>query len=513
VKRALLALALTGCVLEPRVVRVYDGRIVEGPYVPPEAYAAYLRGVLAEESGDLATALAAYESAAQEDDEDVEPITRVGDLRCRIDPKSAAADEAFSRATKIDASYAPLLEARARCSAARGKPQEGGAILAKLPAEDRTSPSVEALFVTLDTRVNRERAIALSLANDAPIAWEALVTWGGSKNDPVLMQRGWVQLARFLPARQEKLESGTLELLGRGEAFLARELAGAILDRGSVRDEAVARLAVDEAILRGDEASIERRATRAHVDLAEVAARALLLERPATARVFAERVLAANPASGCAAMVASAERARRGKGIPLRVRSNDQPSAACALAFAERLAASHPEAARLWLMHAAASGIVPHDALVGPLAVDLAARGVLPETALPLELRLELAARRREAPPAAEASLVDAKHMLLWHVLVDPAGAPAVTLATKLASAAERDPIIGVACARVVLATSADGRARARRLIVSSPSDPLLLALALELAKKGGKPDEIPPARARLAAVARTAAERALLTE
>ena len=42
---------LAGCGAEPRVVRVYDGRIVEGRYVSPEAYAAFLRGVLAEESG------------------------------------------------------------------------------------------------------------------------------------------------------------------------------------------------------------------------------------------------------------------------------------------------------------------------------------------------------------------------------------------------------------------------------------------------------------------------------
>jgi hypothetical protein len=516
-KRAgLLALFLVGCVLEPRVVRVYDGRLVEGPYVPPEAYAAYLRGVLAEESGDLATALSAYESAAREDDEDVEPITRVGDLRCRIDPKSALADEAFSRATKMDPSYAPLIEARARCSAARGKPQEGSVLLAKLPAEDRTSASLEALSISLasgDAAAHRQRAIALSLANDTPAAWEALVTWGRAKNDAVLMQRGWLQLARFLPARQESLEGGTLELVGRGEAFLARELAGAIVDRGSVRDDAVARLAIDDAILHADEAAIERRATRAHVDVAEVAARALLLERAATAKLFAERVLAANPGSGCAAMVASAEGARRAKAIPVRVRANDRPSAACAFAFAERLAASHVEAARLWLLRADTSSIVLHDPLVGPLAVDLAARGALPETALPLELRLELAARRREAPPPADASVVDAKHMLLWHVLVDPTGAPAVNLAAKLAGAADRDPIIGVGVARVALATDSGGRSRARRILAAAPSDPLLLALALEIAKRDGKPDEIPPARTRLAAVARTAAERALLRE
>jgi hypothetical protein len=534
---ALSALLLAGCVLEPRVVRVYDGRLVEGPYVPPEAYAAYLRGVLAEESGDLATALSAYESASREDEEDVEPVTRVGDLRCRIDPKSAAADEAFARATKIDSAYAPLVEARARCAAARGKPLEASAIVAKLPAEDRTSASLEAFSIALasaDPRAHRDRAIALTLANDTPLAWEALVTWGRAKNDAFLMQRGWVQLARFLPARQDELQDGVLELLGRGEAFLARELAGAILDRGSLRrgaasssreaatasgNETVARLALDEAILRDDEEILDRRATRAHVDIAEVAARALLLERAPFARRLADRVLAADPSSSCAAMVASAERARAARGTgragPRGAvwRTTDRPSAACALVVAERIGASTVEAARLWLAQADMSPLLAHDPVVGPLAVDLAARGAMPESALPLELRLELAARRREAPPPADAALVDAKHLLLWHVLVDPTGAPAVMLATKLAGAAERDPVIGLASARIALATASDGATKARRIIASSPSDPLLLALGVELAKRGGKPDEIPPARARLAAVARTAAERALLTE
>src|SRR5690606_41056062 len=57
-----------GCVGGAPVVRVYDGQIVKGRWIPPEAYAAFLRGALAEESGDLRGALAAYERAASEDD-------------------------------------------------------------------------------------------------------------------------------------------------------------------------------------------------------------------------------------------------------------------------------------------------------------------------------------------------------------------------------------------------------------------------------------------------------------
>ena len=76
-KRVLLAVwLLAGCAAEPRVVRVYGGKIVEGPYVPADAYAEYLRGALAEEAGDLPGAIAAYEKALAEDDEDAEVWAR-----------------------------------------------------------------------------------------------------------------------------------------------------------------------------------------------------------------------------------------------------------------------------------------------------------------------------------------------------------------------------------------------------------------------------------------------------
>ena len=60
------ALASVACGSESKVVRVYDGRIVEGAYVPAEAYAAYLKGVLAEEAGDLRSALSSYELAVRD---------------------------------------------------------------------------------------------------------------------------------------------------------------------------------------------------------------------------------------------------------------------------------------------------------------------------------------------------------------------------------------------------------------------------------------------------------------
>jgi hypothetical protein len=145
--------------------------------------------------------------------------------------------------------------------------------------------------------------------------------------------------------------------------------------------------------------------------------------------------------------------------------------------------------------------------------VDLAARGVLATTALPTELQIELAARRREAPPALDGT-VDAKHVLLWNVLRDPPRA--APLLPKLRGG-ERDPVVGFALARIALAglhtASADAWAPVRTAIAASPTDPLVLSVAVEIAQRGGHSEEVPPARARLLAFAQTPAERALARE
>jgi len=593
-KAGLLAFALliVGCAGEPRVVRVFDGHIVEGAYVPPEAYAAYLKGVLAEEAGDLKSALAAYEQAARDDDEDPEPLTRVGDIRCKIDPKNRAADDAFNQALKVDSAYAPALAAQARCSLARGNATEGVATLDKVGAGDRASITFEALFVKIAAQRGgssgadakaRERAIALTVASgDNPAAWDALIAWGRGKSDAELLARGFEGLARTAPARSREVEAGALELLGIGQTNLARRVAVAVSDASAesgirnVHDATVARLAIDEALLNGKLDRARVRATRGHVPVAEVAARALMLERTEIAVVLAKEVALADPTSGGAAMVLAAVAAREGRPVSAHLKGSkeaptDRPPAACVLVLAERLAAmggggstaAAAESARAWAARVGPSPMAAHDPLTGPLAVDLAARGVFAETALPLEWRLELAARRREAPPTIDAQAardLDPKHMLLWHVLVDPTGAPAKTLLARLAPSAERDPIVGFALVRAALASGAVGAGAVagasasgagagagasgacasgagasgagagagasaasasgaaanepvRRAIASAPAHPLLLAAAVELAKKAGRAEDVTPARTRLMAVARTPAERALAGE
>jgi hypothetical protein len=179
------------------------------------------------------------------------------------------------------------------------------------------------------------------------------------------------------------------------------------------------------------------------------------------------------------------------------------------------------DAARAWLAKIPRRPMPPHDPVGGPLAVDLAARGVLGPSELRAELRIELAARRREAPPPMDANAhpedLDPKHALLLASLSEPSGALARSLVARLADAADHDPLVAFAVARVALATSTDPGSRAldvaRHAALSAPTDPLLLSAILELAKRAGRADDVAATRARLMAVARTPAERALANE
>lgn len=515
-KRAFLLLGLVACTHPSTVTRVYEGRVVEGRFIAPEAYEAYLKGVIAEEAGDLPTAARAYEEAVDEDGDDPEAYARLGAVRCKLGRK---ADSAFGHALRLDRTYAPALAAKAECEAAHGRAAAGIAVLDGIPPADREAISLEALYMKLAAQANvdaRARAIALTVASaDAPAAWDALIGWGRAKADPELFAVGLEGLLRAAPTSEAAVEVGVLELVGLGQTALARRVAAALADAPAELgvlgpyDPTVARLAVDEAILRDDRAAIERRTTHAHIDLGEAAARALLLERPQTARGIADGVLAADPTAACAEMTAIASSRR------IRVRVAGHGADACVLVVAERLAGmGNNDGAKVWARRMGVT-VAPQDPVTGPVAVDLAARGIVAVNELPTSLRIELAARRREAPPPLDAT-VDTKHALLWNALHDPASTETRALAQKLRGG-ERDPIVGFAFAKIALAglpaSAKEAWAPIRTAFAASPTDPLILAVAVELAKSGGHTEELSPARARLLAFAQTPAERALATE
>lgn len=405
--------AAAGCAAEPRVVRVYDGRIVEGRYVSPEAYAAFLRGAMAEEAGDLKGALSAYAVAAGEDDDDPEIFARIGELRCRIDPKDGEADHAFTRALGLDATYASALAAKSRCALIRGRTDEAAELAQRAAAQDPSSVAIESLVVRAGAArpdpAMRERAIALTLAHgESALAWDALIAWGRGHRDAELVARGLEGLVRAAPTRSFEVEKGAVALLAGGELALARRVACAVADAPreleviGPRDATAARLAVDEALVRDDRMAALARATRGHVPLTEVAARALVLDRKDTAASIVATVSAADPGASGALMVKAALRsastaagagASAGAGATGKSRSEltnvtDQPPELCAFVFADRLAVSAgADVARGWLTKITRTPMAAHDPLAGALAVDLATRGVLPVDRLPADLR------------------------------------------------------------------------------------------------------------------------------
>lgn len=412
---ALALLALAGCLAPPRVARVYDGQVVEERYVSAAAYADFLRGALAEEGGDPKGALAAYALALGEDDEDPEILARMGEVYCRVNPKDPAADRAFGRALGVDSTYAGALAAMARCALLRGRAAEAADLAARAAAQDPRSAGMQALFVHASAirgeagARGRQRAIALTIEHGQHIvAWDALIAWGRAHRDAELVARGLEGLVHAAPARADEAERGAVALLADGHLELARRLACAVADaprdrvRGP-RDATAARLAVDEALARGDRDAALARATRGHVPLAEVAARALRLERRDLAEWIADSVVAADPgASGAwmvmAALSRSSSAGAAGGGAAARAwamvlgeggaRFTDRPPEICALVFADALGASAGDAAaRRWLQGVTRTPMAARDPVAGALARDLASRGVVSATELPTEMR------------------------------------------------------------------------------------------------------------------------------
>jgi hypothetical protein len=180
--------------------------------------------------------------------------------------------------------------------------------------------------------------------------------------------------------------------------------------------------------------------------------------------------------------------------------------------FVARLAeVAGPDAAKGFARALATEKPASGDAAIARAAADLAACGVLDDAELPLDARIELAARRREPPPEPQPGAVDARHELLALALLRPGDGATLALARRLASSASRDALVAAALAKISLARGAPFDPG--RLSALDPSDPIAAAAALDVARTRGDARAIDPARARLTALARTAAERALVRE
>jgi hypothetical protein len=293
---------------------------------------------------------------------------------------------------------------------------------------------------------------------------------------------------------------------------------------GATNEELVARLAVDAAIVAGDVERVRLRATRTHLGLERAAGRAALLGVNDVARELATPVVAADPHARGAAMALAAVAggnvdALRAAFIGFKRTAPGRVPAECLLAFARTVArvVSEEEGTRT-IASTPHDAIVADDALVAPVAVELAARGVWPESELPLDATIELAARRMQPPPDAalggthaQSAPTDARHELLALALARPESPRAAELAKRLSRVRDRDPLVAVATARIALARNEE--ADASKLLARDPGDPLVAAAALDVATKRGDAATAARARATLIAIARTPAERARSTQ
>jgi hypothetical protein len=325
-------------------------------------------------------ALAAYAEAARVDSNGVEIWTRIGDVRCRVDPRDAQADATFARALQLDATYAHAWAGKAKCALARGDLVGARAAAQRAAELDATADDANALLAhtagPAQSQATRAALVALTVtARDPTVAWEALATWAEAHGDLALWARALGELARIAPAKREDVARAAEQLAGAGEASQARAVAAAVVEadvRPLARDHALlARLAVDDAITRGDAGAASRRATRVRLPLDEVAGRALLAGNRSLARELSSLVVRADPSATGARMVLAASGGGDLLGIATDLRADGQVvSAAGFVAFGCALAhLVSPDQLRSALARPTHSPIIAGDDLVVRAAV------------------------------------------------------------------------------------------------------------------------------------------------
>ncbi len=513
-----------------QVTRVVDGQIMNGEYIQPEAYAAFLRGAIAEEARDLPGALVAYEEAARIDGDNPEIWTRVSSVRCAINPRDSGARWASARAVALDPDYAPAWTARAKCDLARGEDRVGAERDALRAADEEpkaVAPQVELALLEekhpRSSEMARNRLIALTITKgSSAVAWDALASWAKGHGDAILRARAYGEVAHRAPLRRAALAQEVTLLAGEGELPAARMLAGILVDAPGAGDRTsggpgappasvplVARLAVDDAILSGNVDRVRRRATSAHLALDEVGGRALLLDQPAMAQELVSPLAAGDPGSAGARLVLAvaaydlhdpAEIARALGARESEGSTAPRETAASALLPFVRLVARSMSRADA---HAVIDAMVPAplvdgDPLVTPVAVDLASRGVIAKTTLPPDALIELAIRT-QTPLPPKSDRQDARHTLLALAWEKPEAPETQNLLRHLASAVGHDPLVTVAAARIALNQGKVSNGTVERLMAIGPLDPLVLATALEIAEKRGDSALSAQLRARLA--------------
>jgi len=513
------AIAASACASAVPVQRAYDGAVIQGRFIEPEAYAAFLRGALAEAAGDSRGALDAYADAAKLDPRSPELLTRTGEVRCRLDPHDARAQAAFAEALDAEPRYARAWAARAKCLLAGGQEASARAAARKAAELDPSADGANILLARTAAGgrdpATRETLVALTVtARDPLVAWDALATWAQSRGDVALWVRALRETVRISPGRRSSVALAVDELAGAGEIGEARAVAAALVDADvsplpSGNHALASRLALDEAILRRDAEAVRRRATRTRLELEEAAGRALLAGETEMARELASEPALGDPTSRGARLVLAASRGGDVVGAATDARADDAPTSASAfVAFGMALAhAMSPDQAHVALAAIAHDAIGSGDDLLVRPAVQLVSRGALGADALPPSGIVELAASRSEPLPDAffARGVLDARHEYLAFAIARPTALRTGELGRRLTHASGADPVVAAAAALVQLATGhAIDPGAPRALLAIDPGDPLLASTALRLAEKVGDSDVARRARAALTALGGT---------
>jgi tetratricopeptide (TPR) repeat protein len=254
-------LALAGCGASQNTQRVFHGEVVVGPYVEPEAYAAFAEGVYLEQRGDYPGAMSAYRRARARDDDSPGIAARLGALTCRSNLE-AALDE--FQTSGIARDYAPAWAERALCLHRHADAQRALEAARRAVALDSGNPEANLLIAELHREgarpdVARAWLFAWALEDpDAAAHSQAIEAQGRLLGDPAL-----VALARSArAANAEDAEGGPVEVVppapaelalsavSRGEPELAaRQAALALAANPEDTDALVAALFASSALL------------------------------------------------------------------------------------------------------------------------------------------------------------------------------------------------------------------------------------------------------------------------
>lgn len=247
----LFALLAFGCAAGQDIERRRGARVERGREVPEVAYAWYARGTYLEREGDLELARIAYEHAIDADPKSGAAWAGLGRVHCHFD--RALAEATLARGLRRASEHVPLLLAQAECLLGWGEPEKA---------------------VT-----SAESALHL---------------------DPLYPQASDV-LGRALEAAGKQEEAGRV----RAGAKLYFEPSVALAVPAGARStdtESFSLAAVDEALGRED-LSRARTLALELMSPAELALRALALEKPALAREQALLVVRADPLDVTAGVV------------------------------------------------------------------------------------------------------------------------------------------------------------------------------------------------------------------